>query len=315
MIVKQDLSWIRLLFSVHGSSITRTFPRILLITAFSVLVTGIELRYRIDDRYSLTSTPFTLIGVALSIFLGFRNNAAYDRYWEARKLWGQLVNTSRSFARQTLTLVNPPSDNEGEEAAVRQFQEDLVERSIAFVHALRHHLRNSDPFDDLRRFLSEPELEFLRTQKNVPTAMLQDMGLRLRTAWKDGWISDFHLPVLETSLVSLTDILGACERIKNTPIPFAYTVLTHRIVAFYCFALPFGLVRTVGELTPVVVLLISHAFFGLDEIGDEVEDPFGTEPQHLPLTTLCRAIEVNLLQSIGRHDVPELLQPVKGILE
>ncbi len=315
MIVKQNLSWLRLLFSVHGSSITRTFPRILMITAVSVLVTVIEMRYGIDDFYSLTPTPFMLIGVALGIFLGFRNNAAYDRYWEARKHWGQLVNTSRSLARQMHVLIGPRIDGVGDASAVRQFQEDFVERTIAFGHALRHHLRDSDPFDDLGRFLSEPELEFLRTQKNVPTGLLQDMGLRLRTAWKDGWISDYHLPVLEASLTSLTDILGACERIKNTPIPFSYTVLTHRIVAFYCFALPFGLVRTVVELTPVVVFLIAHAFFGLDEIGDEVEEPFGTDPSDLPLTTLCRTIEVNLLQAIGRSNVPELLQPVKGILE
>lgn len=314
MIVKQSLPWLKMLFAVRGSAITRTLPRILIITGFSVVVTVVEMRFGIDDRYSLTPTPFMLIGVALSIFLGFRNNAAYDRYWEGRKLWGRLVNTSRSFTRQVLTLIGPPIEGVGDEATVREFQDDLVRRTIAYAHALRHHLRDSDPMGDLARFLPESELEHLRTQKNVPIAILQGVGLRLRGAWKDGWISEYHLPVLEASLTELTDIQGGCERIKNTPVPFAYTVLTHRIVAFYCFFLPFGLVRDIGEVTPFVVFLISHAFFGLDEIGDEVEDPFGTEPQHLPLTALCRTIEVNLLQAIDERDVPELLQPVDGIL-
>ncbi len=289
-------------------------PRILIITGFSVIVTVLEALSDIDDGYSLTPVPFTLIGLAVSIFLGFRNNASYDRYWEARKLWGRLVNTSRSFARQVLTLVGPPSDEIGSGRLVRAFQEDLVRRTVAYVHALRHHLRNSDPFPDLQRFLPEEELQHLRTQVNVPIAILQDIGLRLRGAWRDGWISEYHLPVLEASLTDLTDIQGGCERIKNTPIPFAYTVLTHRIVAFFCFALPFGLVRTVGALTPVVVLLISYAFFGLDEIGDQVEEPFGTEAQHLPLNALCRTIEINLLQAIDDDDVPQMLQPDDGIL-
>ncbi len=314
MIGKQNLPWIRMLFAVRGSAITRTFPRILVITAFSVVVTVWEMLYQWDDRFSLTPVPFTLIGLAISIFLGFRNSAAYDRYWEGRKLWGRLVNTSRSFARQLLMLVGPPSDGIGDEGAVRGFQEDLIRHIIAYDHALRHHLRGSDPFPDLQRFLTEQELNHLKSQVNVPIAILQDVGLRLRGAWKDGWISEFHLPVLEASLTDLTDIQGGCERIKNTPIPFAYTVLTHRIVAFYCLALPFGLVRTVGELTPIVVLMISYAFVGLDEIGDEVEDPFGTDPQHVPLSALCRTIEINLLQAIDEREVPEMLQPQDGIL-
>ncbi len=315
MIVKRDLSWLRLLFSIKGSSIAQTYVRLLAITAFSVVVTLAEMSTELDDPYSLTPVPFTLIGLALSIFLGFRNNAAYDRYWEARKLWGRLVNTSRSFARQVLTLIGPPVDGVGDEAAIREFQEDLIQRTIAYAHALRHHLRDTDPFEDLQWLVSEAELDHLRTQKNVPVAILQEIGLRLRAAWRDGWISEYHLPVLEGSLTELTDIQGGSERIKNTPIPFAYTVLTHRIVASYCFALPFGLVRTVGALTPIVVLLIAHAFFGLDEIGDEIEGPFGTDPQHLPLTALCRTIEVNLLQAIDAPRIPPLLKPVDGILE
>lgn len=311
MLVKKQVPWLRMLFTYHGSSLPFIWRRIVGITLFSVFVTWMEIHYQLDDRYSLTDRPFTLIGLALGIFLGFRNNAAYDRFWEGRKLWGQLVNTSRSFARQVLTLINPPDQDPPE---LRPYQEDLVRQTIAYVYALRHHLRDTDPFEDIARFLPPASVQRLREYRNVPVALLQQMGLQVRAAWDRGWVSAYHLPALDQSLTTLTDIQGGCERIKNTPIPYAYTVLIHRLVAFYCFFLPFGIVQTVGPLTPIVVLLISHAFFGLDEIGDEIEDPFDTDPQSLPLDALCRTIEVNLLQAIDAPDVPEMLEPVDGIL-
>lgn len=317
MIIKEPMPWIRMLLSVKGSSLTRTYSRILIVTLISVVVTWIERRLRVES-YTLTTTPFTVIGLALGIFLGFRNNAAYDRFWEGRKLWGQLVNSSRSFSRQVLTLVRPHSsqvDTLGvERGEVEAFQKDLVRHAIAFVHSLRHSLRDTDPFEDLARFLPEPELTALRGYRNVPFAVSTQMASRVRLAWDRGWISAFHLPVMEKTLAILTDIQGGCERIKLTPIPWAYTVLLHRLVAFYCLFLPFGIVEDVGWLTPVVVLLISHAFFGLDEIGNELEQPFGIEAQDLPLDSISRTIEVNLLQAIGSTEVPDLLRPVDGIL-
>ena len=311
MIVKQRLPWLRMLFSFRGSSVVFTWRRIVGMTLFSVLITWIELRFDLE-HFSLTAEPFTMIGLALGIFLGFRNNAAYDRFWEGRKLWGRLVNTSRSFTRQVLTLISatdnvPPQD-------VREFQEDLVYRMIAYVDSLRHHLRQTPPFEELRKYLSAEEVSRLEQHQNVPIALLQDMGERIRHAWDSGWISEYHLPILEESLTTLTDIQGGCERIKNTPIPYSYTVLIHRLVAFYCFFLPFGIVKTVGPLTPVVVMLISHAFFGLDEIGDEIEDPFDTDPHALPLAALSRTIEINLLQAIEADDIPEMLEPEHSIL-
>ncbi len=313
MIVKKKLSWIRLIFAVRGSALARIFPRILVITAVAIAVTYVEEKYGLDEHYSLTLAPFTLIGLAVSIFLGFRNNAAYDRYWEGRKLWGGMVNVSRSFARQITTLVTLP-EGESPSTELVRFHREMVRKTIAYVHALRHHLRGTDPRSVISQFLKDDELEALKTQKNQPVYILRLMGERLHWAWKKGWIESYHLAVLEKSLTTMTDIQGGCERIKNTPIPFAYTLLTHRIVAGYCFALPFGLVKTVGVLTPVVVLMVSHAFFGLDDIGDEIEDPFGLEPQHLPLTTICRTIEVNLLQHIDEPKVPELLTPIDDIL-
>ena len=309
MIVRRNRSWWRKLFAMRGTSLQRTMPRIVFFTLFSVAITVFELWMEIET-YSLTVAPFALIGVALSIFLGFRNNAAYDRYWEGRKLWGGLVNVTRSLARQTTNLVVSAE----RPLEVADFHQEMVYRTIAYAHCLRHHLRDSDPLVDLADLLPADDLQKLSSQKNVPLYVLRRMGERLRYAWQQGWIDRCHIGIAEGSLSNLTDIQGACERIRNTPIPFAYSVLIHRIVAFYCFALPFGIFSTVGVLTPVVVFLISHAFPGLEEIGDEIEDPFGTGAEQLPLTALCRTIEVNLRQHLDEHSLPEMLQPVDDVL-
>ncbi len=312
MIISDRPSWLRIVFTLRGSALSRTWPRLLLTTFLSVLVTLLYTRYDYF-HFDLTVTPFSLIGLALGIFLGFRNNTSYDRFWEGRKLWGRLVNASRSLTRQVLTLIGPrqPAAPPEELAAVRQ---RLVYRTIAYVHALRLHLRDQRAMDDLAPLLGGDELRALEIELNRPIALLQGYGDQLRALWDSGWIDTMHLPVLEASLTDLADIQGGCERIKSTPIPFSYTVLIHRIVAVYCVGLPFGIVSTVGNFTPLVVMMVAYAFFGLDTVGDEIEDPFGEDPNDLPLSALSRMIEVNLRQRLGETDLPPLHKPVDGIL-
>lgn len=324
MIVQDRPSWIRLIFAVKGSGLNITGPRIAVVTSVAVVVTALDmqLRGRYDLKlFHLTLTPFSLIGVALGIFLSFRNSAAYDRFWEGRKLWGAMVNISRSLTRQVLTLIVPPTNGEPtgdyeHEAAesLARFRRDVIYRLIAYVHSLRHHLRGTDPLPELSELLPQDEIERLRGQRNIPLAQIQSLGKRFQWAWQQGWISDYHLPVLEGSLTEITSIQGACERIKNTPIPFAYTVFIHRIVAAYCLFLPMGIVGDIHYMTPLVVLLISYAFFGLDELGDEIEDPFGTDLNDLPLSAISRTIEINLRQLLDEPNVPEFLKPEKGVL-
>lgn len=308
MIVKRRLPWHRIVLSVRHSTFGETLPRTLFFTASAALVTWLEMTTD-ARRFTLTIAPFSLIGLAISVFLGFRTNVAYDRYWEGRKLWGALVNVSRSFARQAATFIDAGSEEKN-----RREVRELVRRTIAFVYALKHSLRHSDPGDEVVRYLSAEEAHRLVGQRNVPLVVTRLMGERLRGLWAAGAIREFHLPVLEGSLEEMTSIQGACERINNTPIPFAYTTLIHRIVGFYCLLLPFGIINEVRWLTPVVVLMVCHAFLGLDEIGDEIEDPFGTDPHDLPLAALCRTIEVNLLQYIDEPELPPMLEPVDGIL-
>ena len=266
-------------------------------------------------RASLTPLPFTLIGLALGIFLGFRNNTSYDRFWEGRKLWGGLVNVSRSLARQVLTLIGPSRGDcdPGERQALLR---ELVHRQIAYVHCLRHHLRDEQgSIGELRAHLPFEEVQALDDEHNRPIAILQRQGERFAELWQSGQIHDYHLPVLEGSLTELTNIQGGCERIKSTPIPFSYTVLIHRLVAFYCFALPFGIADAVGQFTPLVVLMVSYAFFGLDAIGDEIEEPFGTDLADLPLSSISRMIEVDLRRRLDEPDLPPMLTPEGGVLQ
>lgn len=319
MVPEKRYSWLRLLLKYRGTALPRMRGRLAFTTLLAVAVTAVDLNVRFFHP-DLTTIPFTLIGLALSIFLGFRNNTSYDRFWEGRKLWGGLVNTTRTVTRQILTLVNEPPNpgNEpgrpAESEAITTFRREMVYRVIGYTHALRLHLRDQDRLEELAPFLSATELEALQGELNRPIAILQSMAFRLRDAWQRGWIHAYHLPVLEQSLTVLTDLQGGCERIKSTPIPLSYTSLIHQLVAIYCFSLPFGIVKTVGVFTPVVVGIVAYAFYGLDAIGDEIENPFGTDPNDLALSTISRMIEVNLRQRLGETDLPPLLKPKGGNL-
>lgn len=293
------------LFSWRGSALRKVWHSVAVVTGFSVGAELLYTRFGLDESWGLTLAPFTLIGVALSIFLGFRNNACYDRFWEARKHWGGLVNNSRSFARAVLLFVD---DTE----TVRR---ELILRQLAFVHALRMHLRGeTDWAAQLAGLLPADELAALPDEPNAPQAVARRLGERLRDEWRAGRIDAFHLPAVEERVVANTDIQGACERILGTPLPASYTVLTHRIVGLYCALLPFGLHGTVGFLSPIVAAFVSFAFLGLDAIGSEIEDPFGKDVNDLPLDHLCRTIERDLRRALGEAELPPRWPVVDGVL-
>lgn len=308
MWIEKKRSWIEMV-ALGGFALPHIWMRTLTVTVISIFVTVLYEEVP-QLHYSLTTAPFTIVGLPLGIFLGFRNNTAYDRFWEGRKLWGALVNTSRSFTRQIITLVDAPAELESEG---RAFEQRLVRMLVAYVHALKLHLRELPPKDTLEKILPQEEVERVVDDENVPLALLQRMGDLFVEARRKKWIDPFHVPVLDSSLTSLTDIQGACERIKNTPIPYSYTVLIHRIVAGYCVLLPFGLMETIKWATPAVVLVISYCFFGLDSIGDEIEQPFGFDTNDLPLDSISNTIERNLRKRIN-DPLPEKLKAKRGIL-
>lgn len=260
-------------------------------------------------KITVTPIPFTLIGLPLAIFLGFRNNTAYDRYWEARKLWGELVLRMRSLSRQCQGLIRleQPLDPARRDDDVRV---RMVHRAIAFAHALRLQLRDQKDDALLQRWVTPAEFDRVRTSTNPADALMLAMGRDLGDCVHKGQIDPCLAASIDTTLTALTAAAASCERIKNTPVPFSYTLLLHRTAYMYCFLLPFGLVDTTGFMTPFVVGIVAYTFFGLDALGDEIEEPFGLESNDLALDTLCRNIEINLRDSLGETDLPEPLQPV-----
>ncbi len=292
------------LLHFRGTALKQIWPAIVVVVLASIAV---EVGYDylgLDEAFTLTTIPFSLIGLALSIFLGFRNNACYDRYWEGRKLWGRMVNNSRTFTRIVFTLIEKRGDG---------LRKGLLIRQAAYVHSLRMHLRDDHDWHELEQFLPKEEVDALYDEPNVPNAILFSMAELVRKAWKDGRIDTFHVPTVEECLTENSSVQGGCERIKGTPLPLSYTALTHRIVGLYVFALPFGLHTEIGYATPIVVALVAYAFLGLDAIGSEIEDPFDKDDNDLPLSFISRNIEREIVKRLDMP-MPEIIQPEGGFL-
>ena len=306
MWVEEKPSWLRMVV-LRGAALPSIWTRALAVAFLSLIVT-ILYEKAPGFHHSVTPVPFTLLGLPLSIFLGFRNSAAYDRFWEGRKIWGQIVNTSRSFTRQVLTIVRPL--DEADLPAEKETEKALVHLLIAWVHSLRHHLRDEDPRPTIERIIPGTVVE---GEPNIPVALLQRIADRLAIELEKGRINPFHYPLIEASLTVLTDQQGAAERIKSTPVPFSYAVLIHRIVAGYCVLLPFGLFESAEWATPVVVLVVSYALFGLDAIGDEIEQPFGYDNNDLALDSITTSIEGTARARIG-EPIPPKVQPKDYVL-
>ena len=307
MIVKQNPSAIKLFFTLRGSILPKVYPQILLIGLISALITNIQHGFP-SSFSSYSVAPFTLLGIALSLFLGFRNNASYQRWWEARGLWGQLVYDARSLCRQALSYID--EDN----PIGRDTQRRLIHLSIAFTHAVRHRLRNTSPWEDIERFVDPKYHSKMRQAKNLPDYLMRLMGKELGHCRKQHLLSEQMVQNMDERLNSMTVVLAACERIHNTPLPFAYTLLVHRTTYLYCFMLPFGLVSSLGWVTPLICSVIAYTFFGLDALSEELELPFGLADNQLPLTALSRTIEINLLEALGETDLPADISPIKGYL-
>ena len=305
MIVRGRPSGLRLFLVLRGSVLHQIWGVLLVNITLATLVTlnhGDLFRLKI----TLTAIPFTLIGLPLAIFLGFRNSAAYDRYCEGRKLWGEIVLQSRNFSRQCLTLIAYPEQlTDG--ARLNDVRVRMIYRTIAFSHALRHQLRNTDARNELKPLLELNEWQQISKTDNIPDYLMQQMGRDLRLCMDEKRLDGCLAAALDSTLCSMTSAAASCERIKSTPIPFSYTLLLHRTAYMYCFLLPFGLVDTIGFMTPFVVGIVAYTFFGLDALGDEIEEPFGNSPNDLALNAICRSIEISLRDSIGdKHELMPL---------
>ncbi len=300
MIVRPRPNWLRMLFVRRGSILKKVLPQLGVITALSLLVVifhGELLHWKV----TLTTVPFSLVGVALAIFLGFRNSASYDRYWEARKLWGKLLTDSRNATRQYLTFVGTDA---------RPFVQGLA----AYVHAVRHQLRNSDPTPDMRRLLPAELTPRLADRRTPALQIMMWLSEQLRQLRLNGQIDPIQATELDRSLSGLNDAFGGCERIAYTPLPFTYSVILHRTVYLYCFMLPFGLLDAIGIMTPVMVAFVAYTFFAIEALSDEIEEPFGLLPNDLALDAMAINIESALLEMLGDRELPKPLEPVNFLL-
>lgn len=302
MIVRNTTSWFRLLFVWQGSVLPRILPRLLIVLAVSLLAAGLRHWWLQSLRDSSLSIPtFTLLGVSLAIFLGFRNSVSYDRFWEARKLWGGLLIASRSLARQSLAALGDGEDSRR-----------LINGICAFAYTLKAQLRGEDAPPQLLPLLPEDERERILAGAFRPALILGWLGREAQRLQREGKLSELQWLALDRHLNTLSEILGGCERIATTPMPFTYRVLLNRTVTIYCLLLPAGLVSSIGWLTPPIAVFIAYTYFALEEIAEELEEPFGTAGNDLPLATLCHTIESSLreMQGLAPQAAP---QPRQGI--
>lgn len=313
MIVSKNVSFTRAVLSL-GRPLAGIF-------AWSVLITVVHWRFPKWEIW-ISPIPLTVAGAVLGTLLAFRNSASYDRYWEGRILWGRLVNACRTFTRQLVVFIQQEPHEGGyagsREVALCRERERYIRamtyRVIAFAHALRHHLRGEDPELELRELLPPREWMRLQEMRNKPAGVVMLLGSGLNQARQEGWADSVALKALDETLTEFAAIQGGCERIRNTPLPPVYSLIGHQVALLFCALLPFGLVTEVELLTPPVVLVIATAILKLSRITLLLENPFGLRANDLPLTTLCRNIEIDLRQALAETEVPPPVEPVDGIL-
>ncbi|WP_410218443.1 bestrophin family protein [Paracoccus sp. (in: a-proteobacteria)] len=297
MIVRSRPSLLTLFFVVKGSIILRTWPQLATVGVLSLIVVAAH-RQAPDIVPGINPAPFTLIGIALSIFLSFRNNACYDRWWEARKLWGLIIQSARDLARQTVVLDEGPGETSGE-------RREILTATIAFGRAA---------VGQLRQRKGEQTPDTPSASLGPADGILHGIAALTGRLLRQGRLAPVEALAVNESLGRLTQALVGCERLANTPLPFAYTLLLHRTAYLFCFLLPFGFADLLGWSTPLAVMLVAYTFFGLDALGEELEEPFGLMPNSLPISAYAAMIDIHLRAAMGETDLPPMPVPQDYVL-
>lgn len=281
------------------------WKKALFFTATATLVTVLHKFFDIA-HVLLPTTPVLVVGGALGIFVSFRTNSAYDRWWEARRLWGQLVNTSRALASQALCYLK--------DAALARA---IILRHAAYVHVLRCLLREQEPWVDehVERLLGAEDREALRGETSPTHALLHRQLAAVTVVNDRGELDALRLQSFDRSIAALLDVQGGCERIKKTPMPRSYGFIADRLIVAYGALFPLAMTEELGWLMIPVNVLVCIAFALISEVGRVLEDPFTMFWNSLPLTALSLTIENNIRQRLGDRDVPPIPKPVPpGIL-
>jgi ion channel-forming bestrophin family protein len=293
MITYDPTNWFRALALHKADTFRKLLPWLVVVGLFTWGVGYLELKYmQISHTERVRNLPVmhSLLGFAISMLLVFRTNSAYDRWWEGRKLWGQLVNVSRNLAIKIDTYL-PPEDR-----GIRSFFAQLIP---LFAHELRLHLQLERTRLELDQ-RPHPEIPDFDRSKHGPAQIAENMQRRVQQLYRDKAISGDQMITLNTEMVQFMDICGACERIKNTPIPYSYSSFIKKFIAVYSLTLPFGFVFSLGYIAIPVVVFIFYVLASLELIAEEIEDPFGTDPNDLPMERLAATIKGNVEELLLR---------------
>lgn len=275
--------WTDHLFDIRGSMVRQIVGRLALFVGWSVLVVLFHENVR---PVGVPSTLHSLVGLALGLLLVFRTNASYDRFWEGRKAWGGIVNESRNLARSARGYL-PASAPE-----VRP----IILWTVAFCHATMHGLRGQPGLGEAAKLLPPHEVQqMIAGGGHLPFAVTRKITGLIDAARRRGELSDYLVGVLDQNVQQLVDYVGICERIHRTPLPFAYVVHLRRALILYFLTLPFALLDAFGWVTVLDTFVIAYVFFGIEEIGVQIEDPFGEDDNDLPLEAICETIRTNLV--------------------
>ena len=298
MILYNPRAWFALIFEFHRSDTFRKMIWVLLaFSVYALSLTWVELHYREYFNFHSTIAVHSLLGFIMGLLLVFRTNTAYDRWWEGRKQWGALVNSTRHFAYQLAALLPGPEHADDRAALTR-----LI---AAYPSALRHHLRRQDPAETLRNLAADapyglqPGDLAATDPQHVPNAIAAELYRRIAGWNRSGTISGEMLINLNKELARFTDITGACERILKTPIPFGYSLFIKKFIFAYTVTLPMGLVDQFGYWSVPLSVFVFYVFGSLELLAEEIEEPFGMDANDLPTDPLADTMRTNVAELLA----------------
>jgi len=287
MIPYNPKHWLRFIFNFHkADTVRKMFPLLVGMAVYSWLVAFLEIEYfRLSENSHLknVSVLHTLLGFAISMLLVFRTNTAYDRWWEGRRLWGGLVNSSRNLAVKLSALLQNDESS-------RKF---FVQIIPTFCYELKAHLQSEETKWQLDE-KPHPEIPNFDRNGHVPNQVVKKMIGKLQQLGREDRLSAEQLLFINPELTSFLDICGACERIKNTPIPYSYSVFIKKFIFLYVLTLPIGLVFSLGYIAIPVVVFVFYVLGSLELIAEEIEEPFGHDANDLPMQRMCDNIKRNV---------------------
>ncbi len=282
--------WIQVALQMRGSVLPAVLPRSLFCGVFGLIISAL---YANGFPVSLPSLAALIPNIVLGLLLVFRTNTAYDRFWEGRKCWGTMVNSVRNLARQIWVAI---AEKEECDRAEKIAALNLL---VGFAVASKFHLRQEPVNEELKALISSEQYTKLQTMNNPPLEVAFWIGDYLQRQHERGCLSSYQLSAMHELLDRLVDMLGGCERILKTPMPLAYAIHLKQLLLLYCLSLPFQIVKDLQWWAAPVVVLISFTLFGIEEIGIEIENPFGRDQNDLPLDAICDTMKRNIQDLIS----------------